>query len=456
LGWSAATVLCVASAVRAHAPTPRRVALNQTGTSVALSLPGFGILFRAHEGQPFSYLCDALMAQKPSELAPDLAFLADGSLLVASADGVRIVSPDGCPRADAVSELATASVVALAVQRGAAETVYAVASGSAAGVWRSADGGKHWQKRAALAESQLASALVVSKSDPERIYLSLRGSPGAMLLASTDGGASFSAFTQEPTLSLLSADGPAPYPLWAIARDALTVGNRGSAIMRAAAPSGPWQTVLRVNYFGGFVVDERGVIWVGDEIGGVYRSDDGGESFDNLQADADVACLASAADGLWACTPGTLQEPALQRFALAQPRSDVVTFAAVDRLVSCPELDVASTCSAAWLEWQRDVRLLPVENRDAGVPAPSEAGTEREPGGNGQEPEDPAAAGDAAQEEAEGEAAAEAVEPTRHASSGCSIASVTREGGRQPVQPNHAIGCSLGLALLLQRRRRAR
>ena len=317
-----------------------------------------------------------------------MAFLADGSLLLGTMDGVRIVAADGCPLASSVSDLGTASVVALAVsppqagQTEPAQTAYAVVGGDQAGLWRSTDGGRKWELRAPLDVPELTNAVVLNAASPEQVYLSVSSSGAAStLFVSVDGGATLTAFPQDLALTLLHAEASASGRLWAIARDALTVGNRGFAILRADSPAGPWRTMLRVNYFGGFVVDPHASIWVGDEIGGVYRSDDGGDTFVNMGAETDVACLAYAGESLWACTPGTTAEAALQALVTAQSSFvEVMALNDVEHLAACPDLDVDHVCAAAWFEWQRDVLMRPLVSQDAGTTPPegnaSDAGHE--------------------------------------------------------------------------------
>jgi hypothetical protein len=87
-----------------------------------------------------------------------------------------------------------------------------------------------------------------------------------------------------------------------------------AVIARAPDPEGPWQEALRVHFFGGFAVDARGetpVIWVGDEGGSVFRSDDGGDSFVDAYPSLASACLAQGPDALWSCTPGSTRQTAL-------------------------------------------------------------------------------------------------------------------------------------------------
>ena len=101
---------------------------------------------------------------------------------------------------------------------------------------------------------------MVSGADKERLYLSETGAQGSLIRASTDGGRNLSAHPQSGPLILLQVQ--SGERLWAMTRDALTVGNRGRAILRADAPQGPWQMPLRVAYFGGLVIDANGVISV--------------------------------------------------------------------------------------------------------------------------------------------------------------------------------------------------
>ena len=96
--------------------------------------------------------------------------------------------------------------------------------------------------------------------------------------------------------------------------------------------------MLSVNFFGGFAVDprDRDVIWIGDEARGVYRSNDGGDSFDKVQPDVAASCLAYGSDALWACTPGLPQRTALVRSPDALTAFEpIMAFADVTHMVEC-------------------------------------------------------------------------------------------------------------------------
>lgn len=361
----------------AHAPEPRGVALTNDASAIAVALPGFGLLVRPQPGAPFSYACDALLETLPSDVVTPLAFTDEGSLLVGTASGMRLLGSDGCPRSEGVNDLRDAPVFALAVSRSRPTVAYAATAGAKAGLWRSEDSGRHWSLRSPLASAQLVTALRIHPDDPELVYMS-QGVPSgrSTLRVSSDGGATFTNHEQDGALSLLHVQAGAPARLWVSGRDALSVGNRGFAISRADAPSGPWLSKLRVNYFGGFVLDERGTVTVGDESGGLFRSLDGGETFRDLSATAAVSCLAHVGDATWACNIGTMAEPALLRVAdTADTPSSVVRFADVTQLVSCaPEAAVERRCAQAWLEWQRDVLLRDVAGNDAGGTAAVDGG----------------------------------------------------------------------------------
>ncbi|MDB4989332.1 MAG: hypothetical protein JWN04_4510, partial [Myxococcaceae bacterium] len=145
--------------------------------------------------------------------------------------------------------------------------------------------------------------------------------------------------------------------------------NRGFDLLHADSLQGPWLPVLRINYFGGFTSAPDGTLWIGDEGGGVYRSQDHGDTFDNVAPKQAVSCLSYAGDALWACTPGTPTQPALTRLVPPSTSFDeVVALADVDHLVQCEAaVDVPQRCAAAWIEWRRDIRMENLSGSDAGA-----------------------------------------------------------------------------------------
>jgi len=455
-GWSllasaprlfASAACLLTSVAQAHAPEARGVAVTRDARAIAVALPGFGLLVRTAPAEPFSYVCDALLNTLPSDVVTPMAFVSDGSLLVGTGAGLRIVEPTGCPRSAAGGELSDAPVFALAVSSSSPEVAYAATAGSQPGVWRSGDAGRHWQLRSPLVGAQLVTALHVHPDQPDVVYVS-QGIPQgrSTLRVSSDGGASFVDHEQDRALTLLHVQSGTPTRLWVVGRDAQSVGNRGFAISRGEAPAGPWLSKQRVNYFGGFAVDEHGAITIGDESGGLFRSLDDGQTFTTVSADSAVSCLSGTGDVTWACNIGTTMEPALtSQVSGTSTSTHVVAFADVSRMVSCaPALEVERHCALAWFEWQRDVLMRNLTSQDAG--AALDAGASSADAGPGDaSPEAPLTAVDAAHP------AADATAPTpstARAHDGCSLAPDGTHGGARWL--------ALVLSLVCVRRRRQR
>jgi hypothetical protein len=324
--------------------------------------------------QPFSYICNALLQIPQSDEPSPMAFTADGSLLIGTGAGLRSVTPAGCPRTPPDTTLQTEPIFAVRVHPKAQDLVYAVTDGAAPRVARSTDGGLTWAFKASLRAGDTVTALVLDDSAEDVLYVTQASvSGGSTLLVSRDGGASFSSYAEQEALALLDveshpgSDAGAPR-LWALGHDRTRAS--AYAVLQATAPEGPWKSVLTVNYFGGFAMDPSGVVWVGDEGGGLFRSTDGGATFGDVSPHAGVACLDFAQGSLFACTPGLAQQSALDRWDDGQQAlEDVVALATVGQMVTCDApTDVQTTCAAAWVEWQRDVVGLPPASRDAGTP----------------------------------------------------------------------------------------
>jgi hypothetical protein len=362
-----------AARASAHAPLPRGLAVSPTGDAVALALPGFGLLLRPAHAQHFVYACDALNGIPSSDSPALMQYFSDGTLLLGSSGGLRILAADGCPHTDRDANLGAAPVFALAIQQ-SSQVAYAIAAAPGDGVWRSTDRGAHWEHRGTVEQPDAVNGLLVDPANPDTLYVSrfIVGT-GASLLVSNDAGATFMTHAQERALTLLAIQ-TAPSQLWAVARSLDSKGNHGFDILRSDGSDSPWTAALQVNYFGGLTITPSGEIWVGDEGRGVYRSTDAGDSFTNVAPTHAVSCLASAGTSVWAATPDLPMNPALNLLdgttGALQPE---VAFTDVDNLVTCaPELRVDWRCQAAWIEWQRDVLMRDL-TMDAGAPQPAAA-----------------------------------------------------------------------------------
>ena len=146
-----------------------------------------------------------------------MAYRSDGTLLVGTAHGLRMLSTDGCP--SSAMPLADVAIEALAVHPTKAQRVFAitVAPDSSPVLQRSDDGGESWTPGAALAMLPVT-ALVLDPSDPQKLYVSQTvAAEEASIAVSSDGGATLITFEQSRALTLLHAQA-SPARLWAMAR----------------------------------------------------------------------------------------------------------------------------------------------------------------------------------------------------------------------------------------------
>ena len=158
--------------------------------------------------------------------------------------------------------------------------------------------------------------LGVHPTRPERMFIFIVGSPGPGRLASSDDGGA----TLTPLLSDLELNG------------------------YAATPDGS-------------------DLWVGADQG-LWRSRDGGDSFEPIDKTLAVGCLEYSHDRLWLCG-----DDADDGFALgvSDDRGDsvepVLRFADVTSAVECADADLTRVCQTALDIWS------------GGVTAPSDAGS---------------------------------------------------------------------------------
>jgi len=166
------------------------------------------------------------------------------------------------------------------------------------GVFRSADGGKNWQRTLYKDADSGAIDLVAEPGAPNTVYASLwqtrrppwnvyppSSGPGSGLYKSGDGGQTWTALTghglpEMPGRIGIAISRAKPQRVFALI-DAVDGGlyrsdDRGSSWMRLSSDSRIWK---RGWYFGGITVDPSNadVVYVCNTA--VYRSDDGGKSF---------------------------------------------------------------------------------------------------------------------------------------------------------------------------------
>lgn len=170
------------------------------------------------------------------------------------------------------------------------------------GVFRSKDGGKNWELLRGLPPAGFGRTVVaVSPTDPNRVYVGMMkmfyGAGGGDLLgifSSSDGGTTWRALPPEqnfcgylwdPTYGqcwydfVLAVDPTDPATLYA-GGIRLFKYQEGDRFLTQIAPN------MHVDQHA-LEFDRRGRLWVGND-GGVYRTSDGGESFQSLNDDLEI------------------------------------------------------------------------------------------------------------------------------------------------------------------------
>jgi photosystem II stability/assembly factor-like uncharacterized protein len=192
------------------------------------------------------------------------------------------------------------AVVALAIDPGSTQTVYAVLQGSISGrdgaVFKTTDGGVSWSEAGAVASPITAVALAVDPSAPRTVYLAVTTG----IYKSMDGAASWtrsdtgSALGSDAVVSL-AIDPGAPRTLYAgsVAGRVIKSADGGASWTLAVRDPAQWVRVLAVDPAG------SGVVYAGTlgtaALGGVYRSGDRGTSWARRVQGLTAAALAALA-----------------------------------------------------------------------------------------------------------------------------------------------------------------
>jgi photosystem II stability/assembly factor-like uncharacterized protein len=167
-------------------------------------------------------------------------------------------------------------------------TIYA-GFGSSMGVWKSTDGGEEWtQLSNGISYSTSRLRVALAPSDPQVVYV-LQGDP---LYRSSNGGASFSLVNSD------ACEGQCSYNLTLDVHpsnpDELLVGtirharstDGGQSLQIMTAGWGSAQQVHQDTHVVRYSRNDPERFWVGTD-GGLWRSDDGGSSYANLNSNVD-------------------------------------------------------------------------------------------------------------------------------------------------------------------------
>jgi hypothetical protein len=350
---SAALSVLIASGL-GSAPAVAHVALVRglatAAERTALDIPGFGVAFASESKGSYRYACDAQLGTTPYAEQRHLLSLETQGWLLVDAGGLHRISPSGCEAPAPLGFPSERAVAAVAVAPGAEPTVYVV--DDQARLYRSDDVGATWHVLAELASDLPVTGLAIAAGG-QRLYVSQSGADEARVAWSSDAGATFETTPLPAGSGLVTLEAVESGDVDRLWLSASATASRDVAIWRMEAGGEP-ETVHRVRFFGGLALADD-TVWVGDEAGGLYRSEHD-EPFSVLAPDLAVSCLHhDGAGSLWVCTPATSDQNAV---LVSDDRGDtlrpLLALQEVQTLVECPGA-ISDPCASAWNEWEVDV-----------------------------------------------------------------------------------------------------
>ncbi len=343
-------------------------------------------------GASFTWTCARAIGYDRTIEDPPIVVPASGRVLAGTFDGISISDPSGCDY-QLVTDPAIANllIIDLALDPFDPHVVWAATSpGDRANtIARSADEGETWEALGSFETGILLERLVLSPSDPMRMYASgvaLRTATTprqAFVFRSTDGGHTFDR-TEVPLIDVdrtdygernvhvLGIDPTNPDVLF------VRVTRRPTDMMperllRSDDGGLSFTEVLQIPDITGLAISEDGAnVWVGGWYGGLLRSVDHGLTFDPLDPALRVRCLAYRPGELWVCTDDVAGDYAIGRSTdLGVTVVPLWGFVDATPDVGCGMCtQVGGICPAYWLDVQFDLGLSSGAAMDARPPDP--------------------------------------------------------------------------------------
>ncbi len=387
-----ALLCCLSATALAHGglPAAETVYFDRGSPSRVYVGTNFGSLVSDDRGASFSWLCEEATGYRADRLTGQVRVLPSGTIFSANGYGVQRSETGGCsyetvPRFDV--EWAQGS--ALSPDGG---TLYVVTgrTGVNPALWQSVDDAKTFSAAGLLLDAGYYLSSVTLSPSGNTFYVGgIRyddaGLGAPVLFRSFDGGGGFEE---------LSVASPGPAELWtaavspadesvlfaALPEVSLENGGVATLLLRSVNAGRSWQRVLELSSVlrDVDVSADGGVVTVA-ALEGLFRSDNGGQSFVRLARYDGNGCAVSHPDGLFLCAlnhgdagfalsvtpPGAAEQIRLRLEELKGP-------------AVCPAgTEGERICPSRWPALQQQLRDLRQSGGDAGTQNPADGGVSR-------------------------------------------------------------------------------
>jgi photosystem II stability/assembly factor-like uncharacterized protein len=357
----------LATPASAHAPplAARVLADPSGGDDVIVS--NRGLVFRDTVSGASRLLCNEALHITTAEL-PNVARLADGSLLVASSRGLRLTRDQGCSWAD-VGGMGTTHTPALAAVPGDPDTIY-VASYSPEGssLRLTRDGGRSWSVVMESSGSDYVHSLLVARADPAHVYATQsRFTPSQpvehALLRSTDGGRTWERrplpLGERDYAALAATTDPADPAVVVVYSVANSPGLDDARLLVSRDAGDSFEVALTLPELRGADHDDDGRLWVAARDG-LYRALAPGAGFERVSTASELGCVSATGGGLLVCGHYAGVEGARSGVGVSldagQSFEPLLDFDGVTAPVVCgPSSLTTSQCAQPWDDWQLEL-----------------------------------------------------------------------------------------------------
>ncbi|HEY8432557.1 MAG TPA: hypothetical protein VIL20_29505 [Sandaracinaceae bacterium] len=399
------SVLLAPLAARAHGRPPRveRIAFDPNDPQRIVLSATIGLIVSDDGGENWTWVCAAAFGADPTQEDQDVVVMEDGSVVVATFDGVAHGEPDLCRFSFPPGPGRDVFVVDLARHPTDPATVLGLSSSGVVDdrVIRSEDSGRTWTTVGAPIPDLLTERIALAPGDPSRIYVSGAiphpTQRRAFVLRSSDGGETFEQTEielqeDERLPRIVGVDPTNPDRLFVrIARG--DVDPRPERLLYSDDGGATFTSIFELPAMRGFAISDDGrTVWAGSAAAGhgVWIARDGTTAFEQVN-DLDVRCLAVHEGALYLCV-----DQLTEGFALGRSEDDGANVVELLRFQDAQELPECARCTSTDVvcpAWVPDLRAdlatyfagmdggvtgLP---RDAGVPAECRPDAGPEPDG---------------------------------------------------------------------------